>query len=247
MTRVWFVMPVHGREELTRICLRQLERTCEAAAAFGVNTTAVVIGDDTSVDYADELGFATVRRNNDQLGRKFNDGYQFACDPEFNPAPADYVIPCGSDDWVDPVILRRMPGETIGVFRQFAVVDEDRTSLSRIKVGYHGGCGVRIIPRSLLARCGYRPAEEDISRGCDTSAIMGMYAVGRVMPKMTVLDVHPLQIVDWKSHGQQLNSYRSIRSYRHGDDGDVWDALAEHYPEAALDEMRALDGLLVAA
>ncbi len=247
MTTVYFIVPVHGREALTRVCLRQLKRTCEAATTYRVSATAVVIGDDSSVDYAEDLGFATVRRDNDQLGRKFNDGYQLATDPAYNPEPADYVIPCGSDDWVDPVILQRMPGEAIGIFKQFAVVDEDRTLLSRIKVGYQGGCGVRIVPRSWIARCGYRPAEEDIKRGCDTSAIMGMYALGRVMPKMSVLDVHPLQIVDWKSHGEQLNSYRSIRSYRHGDDGDVWAALAEHYPAEALDEMRALDDVLVAA
>ena len=43
------------------------------------------------------------------------------------------------------------------------------------------------MPRSWIARCAYRPAEEDIKRGCDTSAIMGMYGLGRVMPKMTVI------------------------------------------------------------
>src|SRR5690349_10276090 len=103
--RVWFVVPVFGREELTAVCLRQLAWTCEQMARYDLEATAVVIGEDLSLDVAQELGFATVRRDNTQLGRKFNDGYQLACDPAYNPEPADYVVPCGSDDWVDPVIF----------------------------------------------------------------------------------------------------------------------------------------------
>ncbi len=239
MTRICFVVPVHGREDLTRICLRQLRRTCEAA---NVEATAVVIGDDDSIDYADELGFHAVRRDNQQLGRKFNDGYQLACDPRFNPAPADYVVPCGSDDWVDPVILERLPPDgTIGIFRQIAVVNEERNHLMRVNYRQNGGVGIRIIPRAFLAACAYRPADEHHGRGIDTSTLMAMYRLNRRLPKMIEMDVHPLQIVDWKSHGHQLNSYRALAGYRRGDETDVWSELAEFYPSEALEEMRALD------
>ncbi len=249
MTRIYFVVPVHGREALTQVCLRQLRRTCDAATAFGVSATAVVIGDDRSLQVASDLGFATVRRDNHQLGRKFNDGYQLACDPRYNPEPADYCVPCGSDDWVDPVILRTMPPrDTIGNFRQITVVNEDRTALIQLKIAQSTGAGIRIIPASLIAKAGYRPAHEHDHRAIDMSTQYGLTEARRGhAPKAVYLDVHPAQIVDWKSHGQQLNSYAALRGFRHGVEDDVWETLAPHYPVEALEEMRSLDRTLVAA
>jgi hypothetical protein len=240
--RLCFVVPAHGRVDLTRVCLRQLARTCQALAP-DIQATAVVIADDENLDTADGLGFATVRRDNKQLGRKFNDGYQLACDPAFNPHPADYVVPCGSDDWVDPVIFHQLPPEnTIGVFRQIAVVNEDQTRLSRLRVGWKGGAGVRIIPRSLLELVGYRPAEEDRQRAIDTSSLSGYRdALRGVMPPMVDLDVHPLQIVDWKTRGEQLNTYAMLRGFRRGDEStDPHGELAAVFPVEAIEEMRAL-------
>ncbi len=249
MIRVSFVVPVHGREALTKVCLRQLRRTCDAATAQGVWATAVVVGDDTSLRVAAELGFDTVRRDNHQLGRKFNDGYQLACDPHYNSEPADYCVPCGSDDWVDPVILRRLPPQdTIGNFRHITVVNEDRSALTEMKIAYPTGAGIRIIPAALIARAGYRPAQEEARRAVDASTQYGITDAqnGRA-PKTLYLDVHPAQIVDWKSYGQQLNSYAALRDSRRGMESDVWATLEPHYPAEALDEMRSLDRVLVAA
>jgi len=244
--RVWFLVPVHGRFELTRVCLRQLARTCLSADEYAIEATAVVVGDDANLDVASELGFATVRQTNEFLGRKFNDGFQAACDPEFNPRPADFVIPCGSDDWIDPVILQRLPRENeVGIFRQIAVVDETRTRLARLRVGYKGGCGIRIIPHKLLAQASpwqvpYRPAADDRTRAVDTSGIEGIKTAWRgQFPQTVDLDVHPLQIVDWKSNGEQLNSYAALTGFRRGPEvEDPFEVLADVYPVAALDEMR---------
>jgi hypothetical protein len=240
--RVWFVMPVHGREALTRVCLLQLARTCEAVEEFGVKATAVVIGQGQSLAVAEVFGFGTVRSEGYHLlGHKFNDGYQLACDPNFNPEPADYVVPCGSDNWVDPVIFSRLPDEAIGSFYRIAIVNEEQTQMMRLEVGWKGGAGVRIIPRSFVEATGFRPAAEDRRRAVDTSAIEGIkYALG-YFPLIETLDVHPLQIIDWKSHGEQLNSYAMLGGYRRGlSDPNFWEALAEHYPEEALEEMQAL-------
>lgn len=241
MIRVWFVVPVHGREALTRVCLRQLARTCEAAEEFGVEATAVVVGQGESLAVAEEFGFGTVERDNVFLGRRFNDGMQLACDPRFNPEPADYVIPCGSDNWVDPSIFSRLPEEAIGSFYQIAIVNEEQTEMMRLTVGWKGGAGVRIIPCSFLEASGFRPAAEDRRRAVDTSAIEGIKQALGYFPPIETLDIHPLQIVDWKSHGTQLNSYAMLGGYRLGaSETDFWDALAEHYPEEALEEMQAL-------
>lgn len=241
MTRLWFVMPVHGREQLTRICLRQLARTCEAAAHYGIDATAAVIGEGNILPFARKLGFATVNRDNTQLGRKFNDGYQLACDPRYNPDPADYVVPIGSDDWIDPVILQELPCKTeIGVFKMLAVVNEDRTRLMRLKVPYPGGAGIRIIPRELLEPACYRPAEEDRNGAIDGSTLKGIrQAIGRT-PPMRYLDVHDLQIVDWKTRGEQLHDYRELSFYRGHETTEPFHVLAAVYPRRALSAVRRL-------
>ena len=126
MPSLWFVVPAHGRVELARICLRQLRRTCDALALEGVEATAVVVADDENLNTARALGFGTVERNNAFTSRKFNDGIQFALDPEWNPRPADYVVPCGSDDWVDHRLFLHLPRpDTMIGFQRMSFVRED--------------------------------------------------------------------------------------------------------------------------
>lgn len=241
--RIMFIVPVHGREKLATICLRQLRRTCDALAP-AIKASAVVIGEGKLLDVADDLGFATVKRSNHQLGAKFNDGYQLATDPEFNDRPADYVVPCGSDDWIDPVIFRNLPVDRIGVFRRLAVVNPERTKIAQLRTSYREGAGIRIIPAKFLKAAGYRPAEEDRRRALDASTIFGLrHANGWTGPNMvpTVeLDVHPLQIVDWKTTGEQLNAYETLRGHWMSEHADPFDQLAPHFPAVALEEMRAL-------
>ena len=249
MTRIWFIVPAHGRVDLSRVCLRQLRRTCDAMRAnYDIDATAVVIADDENLDVADDLGFATVKRDNHQLGRKFNDGHQLACDPAYNPNPADYVVPCGSDDWVDPVVFQRLPPPgVVGVFTLHAVVNEDRTRLQRLRVGYKCGAGIRIIPRDLVAAAGYRPCREHARSGVDTTAVEGIQRSIGEFPATVCLDVHPLQIVDWKSRHQQLHSYSAIRGFGKGPEStDPFGDLAGFYPEA-VEELRELALEVVAA
>ena len=242
MPTVWFVVPVHGREALTRVCLRQLRRTCDAAAAHNVDASAVIVGDDASVDVAEELGFATVRRDNSQLGTKFNDGYQLACDPKFNPEPVDYVVPCGSDDWIDPIIFRQLPVGAIGVFKHIGVVNPERTRIAHARIGgFANGAGIRIIPAEFVAKAGYRPAEEHRNRAIDASTYAGLRTANSWdVPPTVELDSHPWQIVDWKSRGEQLNGYELLRGFYQQEYDDPFAQLAEHYPAEALEEIRAL-------
>src|SRR3954449_8391328 len=100
MSSLMFVVPVHGRLPLASICLRQLSRTCDTLNTEGVHASAVVVASQHDLAQLPEFGFGHVIRDNKYLGRKFNDGIQLAADPSYNPHPADYVVPCGSDDWV---------------------------------------------------------------------------------------------------------------------------------------------------
>lgn len=244
MPALWFVMPVHGRLPLAAICLRQLHRTCLKLRSEGVAASAVVVADDHDLAYLageDDAWYATVPRDNDVLGRKFNDGIQLATDPRFNPAPADYVVPCGSDDWVDHrLFLEPLPAANeIHGFKELAFVNEDGSQLSTTTLNYEGGAGIRVIPRELVAPLGYRPADEDRRRGIDTSILINLRRHHGDALRVRHWHVHDHQIVDWKTPELQLNPYDEVVR-RHVAVGgvDPFEALAGVYPDEALTEMR---------
>jgi hypothetical protein len=253
MKSLWFCVPVHGRLPLARICLRQLRRTCDALYEDGVDANAVIVSDHDSLDELDVAGlrFAWVIRANDYTSAKFNDGIQFATDPRYNPAPVDYVVPCGSDDWLDHRLFTEPlpPPNTIFGFQQISVVREDGKQICSPHIAYAGGSGIRIIPRQLLEAVGYRPADEDRKRGCDTSILANLR---RAHPDLEVKPwhLHERQIVDWKTPGTQLNSYKEVTAiHGAGSPGDPFEELADFYPAEALEEMRSYyaDLALVAA
>lgn len=243
MKSLWFCVPVYGRLSLARICLRQLRRTCNALLADGVNASAVIVSDRDSLDDLDVTGlrFGWVVRANDYTSARFNDGIQLATDPRYNPHPVDYVVPCGSDDWVDHRLFVEPlpPAGTIFGFQHMSFVREDGQEICSPKIGYDGGCGIRIIPRQLLEKVDYRPADEDRRRGCDTSMLAN---IRRANPGLEVKHwhLHDRQIVDWKTPDIQLNSYKEVTAiHGAGSPADPFVELADFYPAEALKEMRS--------
>jgi hypothetical protein len=241
MTSLMFVVPAAGRVGLTAICLRQLRRTCDKLEHAGIKASAVVVADDENLDTAADLGFAVFGRRNTWTSRKFNDGLQLACDPAFNPRPADYAVPFGSDDWADWRLFLNLPRDgSVLAFRRASFVREDGQEMIGCDIDYTAGIGMRVYPRRLLEACNYRPADEERRRGCDTSIFVNLFrALGR-QPQITYAGSHYHQFVDWKTTGEQLNGYREIKArFRRGlDPADPWQALAGLYPDAALAEMR---------
>ena len=243
MKTLWFVVPVHERLPLARICLRQLRRTCDALYEDGVDASAVIVSDHESLDDLNvvDLKFGWVMRENDYTSAKFNDGIQLATDPRFNPTPVDYVVPCGSDDWLDHRLFTEPlpPENAIFGFQHMSFVREDGKEIVSPKIAYDGGSGIRIIPRQLLEAVGYRPADEDRMRGCDTSILANLR---RAHPGVEVKHwhLHTRQIVDWKTPDIQLNSYKEVTAI-HGVvlPADPFVELAGFYPAEALDEMRS--------
>lgn len=238
MSSLWFIVPAHGRLQLAAICLRQLRRTCDALTAEGIEATAVVIADDGNLDMARELGFGTVERDNRFVSRKFNDGIQLACDPRYSPRPADYVVPCGSDDWVDwRLLLDLPPRSTVRCFEQLSFVREDGLEISPSQTRYAGGCGIRIYPRELMAAMDYRPADEDRRRACDTSILTNLRGVHGDALRVHHAESDWRQIVDWKSHDEQLNTYDAVKMWRRDILDEPFQTLADVFPAEALEEM----------
>lgn len=239
MNTLWFIVPAQGRLEIGRACLGQLARTCQALAP-DIQASAVVIADDENLETAAGLGFATVERDNTQLGRKVNDGYQAAA-----REGVEFMVPFGADDWVDPAWIRLPDDSEIVCANQSAVVNEDGTKLARLRITYEGGDGVRVYPRALLEKLGFRPCAEDRKRAIDSATWDRIRRTGHV--RFVYHELHPLQIVDWKSAGN-LNSYQSCLSFKTGDETDPWEALAEHYPAEAIQDIQGVyERRLVAA
>lgn len=233
---VCFIVPAHGRVDLAAVCLRQLRRTCDVISTEGTHASAVVIACDENLDTARELGFATVERDNDFLGRRFNDGYELASRSGFT-----HVMPCGSDDWVDPSWILTAPviEDTPVCPRLCAMVDETGLRMRSLSVGYEGGLGLRLTPTALLEPFAYRPVEEDRNRAIDASTSRRLKTRH---PQLGFVyhDLHPFQIVDWKSQDGNLNTYAMCSAFGVGEEQDGFAAaLADHFPADAVAEMVA--------
>lgn len=198
----------------------------------------MIVADDENLETARDLGFAWVERDNRQLGRKINDGYELAGREGF-----EFMVPFGSDDWVDPAWIQLPEDDEVSCARMSSVVNEEATLLAPLRIPYEAGDGVRVYPRALLEKCRFRPAGEDTHRAIDTGTWERVRRLTRVT--FTYTDLHPFQIVDWKSK-TQLNSYKRCLDFQDGPEVDPWEVLADHYPPEALADMQAVYGLVPA-
>ena len=232
---LWLIIPAYERYDVTRVALPEIAWACkELQSRHGIEATALVIADDDNLSIAREYGLQTLRRANSPLGCKWNNGYEYAC-----RNGADYVAPCGTDDWLDPDYLAQLPEwNQIRASRASSVVNEDGTRLATISIGYEGGDGIRIIPVGLLEACGYRPAADHRERAIDTSVWM---TLNRTERYSFVYSDDPLAIVEFKSPTNQLNSYESCAggfpSVRHA---DPWGMLRGRYPGEFVDAAEAM-------
>ena len=239
MTRLAFVVPAHGRFELSAVCLRQLARTCAELADHGIRATAVVVADDENLDVAANLGFATVCQQNEPFGRKWNDGIEYAC----RYLGADYVVPFGTDNWITAdLVARQIPRRGgIGAHRVVTLVHESGRRAVTLRVSYHGGDGIRTFPAGMLEPLGWRPAEDDKRRAIDTSIFNRLTQRYGKAPRFEYTDLEPLQVVGFQSEDEQLNDYRSLRARFGGEERhDVWSWLRTAYPADAVAEVRAV-------
>lgn len=240
MRTLWFIVPAHGRLQIAEVCFRQLRRTCDALGERGILASAVVVADDENLELARAQGFGTVERDNSQLGRRINDGYELA-----GLAGVEFMAPLGNDDWIHPDWIRLPDAGEIICTRLSAVVNEDCTRLARLRITYPGGDGVRVFSRQMLETVGFRPADEDRKRAIDTATNLTL--VRAATPRHVYHDVDPLFIVDFKS-SENLNGYHGCahKFGRGGETPDVWGELGTLYPAEAISEMQGVHGLVAA-
>lgn len=249
--RIVFVSAAWRRFAVTRLALAQREHLCGELAGRGHEATCVIVADDRNLDIAREFGFVGLWQSNEWLGRKFNDGIEYAC----RELDADYVVFLGSDDWChidlfdrlpEPEPLMRMPTDEEPVVvwsgapeavtgREIAIVNMETGRLRRCTNQGRSGVIPWVMPRRMFGKCGFRPILERQQRGIDFSLVSGL----GYQPAWVWTDPHDLCRVDFKT-SVNLTAYEDASDQRgYGpEEHDPWTALAERYPAHLCDMAR---------
>ncbi len=230
MSSVWFVTPAWQRVELTRICLEQRRQVIDQLAKWGHEAYCVVVADDENAGTARELGFSVVETPNDWLGRKFNDGMQYAVDHG-----AIWVVPIGSDSWIDPWYFRELPPDRSDVVRtseMYAPVTEHTVAICR--VAGTNPAGPHMFHRDLLAKAGSRPMPDRIHKHTDSNTIRALSPF-----RWELQTVHPLQYIGFRAvpfitRYEDLWQRWGVVEYE-----DPWARLAKHYPADLVERAQA--------
>lgn len=237
-----FVSAAWRRFGVTRLALAQREHLCGELAGRGIEATAVIVADDENLEIAAEHGFHALEQSNAELGRKFNDGFEFA----FNELDADMVVHIGSDNWVHPDVFDTLPLSQTEMHEPTeespvvswsdvpqVVAGTEMTIVDlvegRMRLASHGsrrGVIPWIIPRRAMEPCGFRPIPDRMNIGLDYALVVGL----GMHPEFVLVDPRDCARVDFKSE-VNLNSYAAISgSIGVGDEESPWEILAEHYP-----------------
>lgn len=222
---LWFVTPAWRRFDLSGVCLEQRRHVIDQLRHQGIEAQCVVVADDENLEIARSLGFETVERDNRWLGRKFNDGIAHAL-----RNGADWVVPIGSDDWIDPAYLFPLPETSARTSHLYAAVEHDRMLLTSV-IHPPWAAGPRVLHRSALRSS--RPAIEHARRGIDTSMLrpLGLAYEYR--------DLHPLQYVGFRGE-THITLYKKLQARLGGDEVmDPWSSLQRIYPIDLVSRARA--------
>jgi hypothetical protein len=225
---IWFVTPAFRRYDLTAVCLDQRLEVIRTLAEHGVAARCVVVADDANLELARERGFDTVEQDNEWLGRRFNDGMEYAA-----RNGASRIVPIGSDSWIDPAYFLPLPLRSVTLTSSlYSVVTRDR--LGELKVDDTKGVGPYVFDRWTLRSSKFRPATDRITHGVDSSTVKGIH---RRM-KWRRHDVHPYQYVGFRGT-PHISSYDGLMDkWGVREHSDPWAILVRHYPAELVERAR---------
>lgn len=236
-TNVWLVIPAWRRYAISDFIFAELQWMRQTLAKQKhISLEVVVIADDKNLDLAKKYGFHAVIQNNEFLGRKFNDGYEYA----FNHG-ADVVVPTGSDSWVHPSYFMTdlwknwKDDGTILIATRRAIINETGSTMA---VAYDDISGGREnkgnlwgYPRSLMKKCNFRPCKEDINSSCDRHTLNSL----KKHNKNEIVFVHnnhnSLQTVGFKNRHTQIWPYKIAKDKAQWEFTEFWGRLLKRYPK----------------
>ena len=224
---IYFVTPAFERFALTAVCLEQRKRVIDELARNGIEARCVVIADDANVAYAASLGFDTVERDNEWLGRKFNDGIEYAA-----RHGAEWIVPIGSDSWIDPAYFLPMPDPALTRSSgMYAVVTAERVGYLDV-ANPRNPAGPHMIHRSRLPES-LRPAVDERNRYIDSATLAGLSNV-----RWELRDLHPLQYIGFRGHPHITPYERLWKAWGVSESTDPWTELATVYPVDLVERAR---------
>ena len=216
---IWFVTPAYRRFALSAVCFEQRRRVIETLASNGIAARCVVVADDDNLDIARACGFDVVERDNQWLGRRFNDGIEYA-----GKAGASRIVPIGSDSWIDPAYFLPLSTRDRTMTSSYYSVVTANT-LGQLTVNDQKGVGPYVFPRHVL-RPKFRPAKDEIDHGVDSSTVKGI----RMRLRWKRHDVHPLQYIGFRGN-PHISSYEGLMAaWGVREHPEPWAMLAQHYP-----------------
>lgn len=237
MISVWIVTPAYRRYDLSKVCFAQHAWVAAQLRPRGVDVVSCVIADDDNLDLASSFGFASVERQNDYLGARFNDGYQYAA-----AEGADFICPLGSDSWIHPDFFAGLgdpKSSTLLTSTRYALVCERGERFAELSIPRAPGVGPHIFPTRLIGAEDWRPVRETIQRGCDHSLISAIQRHHSLA--LTWLDIDPAQYVGFRTAGEQLNPYEQLaNAYAKNETSDPWAELERLYPDHLVEEARSV-------
>jgi hypothetical protein len=226
--KVFIVTPAWKRFDVSRIVFSNFYYI-KKSLLKKINVQVVVVANDLNLKIAKKFGLHTVNSPNDYLGRKFNDGYEFA----FKNG-ADIVIPVGSDSLISSDIIEKgvsLSKEGSIVFSSMhSVIREDGKMIGKIKTASLTGGSNKgalwLYRRNLMKRVGFRPCNDKKKRGCDRSTLESL--VGK-RTRFILNDINFYQHVGIKSKNNQICKYSDYKSQFIGQDANPFEVLRQYY------------------
>jgi len=201
----------------------------------GIEAHHVVVADDANLELAQSYGWATVETDNEWLGRRFNDGIEYAI-----AHGAEYVVPIGSDSWIDPAYFVPLRGERENVLtsRTYSVLTHRK--LGELVVSSRSPAGPHVLPRELLLKVDARPVDDELKRGCDASTVRNIErAIGRRMPWVH-RDLHPHQYVGLRGKPAITQYHRIVQRWGVEEHTDPWPLLRRYFDDDLVTRARDL-------
>jgi hypothetical protein len=206
---------------------------CNELAKQGIKADCVVVADDENLDIAKQYGFHTVERDNQFLGRRFNDGHEFAGKSGF-----DFSAPVGSDMFVDHKLFVGLK-DRFTITNYYAVVRKDGKGMATLSADW----GIlQIIPRRLMVPLEFRPCAESVEKGCDSHTRNRIKNHNGRILELFHKEVHPFECVSFQSK-QQITSFQGLvntykaRVFQDDDVKSVIAPLRKWYPDVLLDKI----------
>jgi|15BtaG_2_1085339.scaffolds.fasta_scaffold02120_4 hypothetical protein len=237
--RVFIVTPAWKRYDVSKIVFSNFFNI-KKILKNKMDLQVVVIANDLNLKIAKSFGFSAVRSNNDFLGKKFNDGYEFA----FKNG-AEIAIPVGSDSLITSDII----GSSVNMSREdnivfssmHSVIREDGKSIGAIKTASSSGNmnkgALWLYRRGMMKKRGFRPCADNIGSGCDRSTIAGLLKKSKI--SFVLNDINFYQHVGIKSKNLQICKYSDYKSQFVTQKSNLYDILEKSFSKEIVAEVRA--------